>query len=67
MPPIIHRNALLLECADELTLEEVLASLPARALIWRISPTVAALDPEMEEEALGRLKRDGISARVVES
>jgi hypothetical protein len=67
LAPIVHRNVLLLECADEDSLEEVLASLPARALIWRIGPAVAALDPEIEEEVLDRLRRSGISARIVDS
>ena len=69
MQPVtrIYRNVLLLECADEPSLAEALAALPARAVVWRICATAVALDPELADDVIARLKRAGITARIVEA
>ncbi len=63
----IYRNVLLLECADAPSLAEALAALPGRAIVWRISDTAVALDPELAEDVVARLKRAGITPRIVEA
>ena len=61
----LYRNVTLLECADATALAEALATLPPRLVVWRISETVVALDPEAAEEAITLLKRAGLTPRLV--
>ncbi len=63
----IYRNVLLLECADAPSLAEALAALPERAVVWRIGDTAVALDPELADDVVTRLKRAGITARIVDA
>ena len=58
-------TCLLLECADAATLAEALAGIPARFVVWRISETVVALDPEAADEIVAFLRRAGLTPRVV--
>ena len=48
-------------------LAEALAALPERAVVWRIGDTAVALDPELADDVVTRLKRAGITARIVEA
>jgi EAL domain-containing protein (putative c-di-GMP-specific phosphodiesterase class I) len=63
--PRLYHHCLLLECADAAALAEALAGLPARLVVWQISETVVALDPEAADEVLALLRRAGLTPRVV--
>ena len=63
----LYHQVLLLECADSVALAEALAGLPARLIVWRISETVVALDPEAEDEVMALLRRAGLTPRVMAS
>jgi hypothetical protein len=63
--PVLYRGVLLLECADAAALTEALAGLPTRVVVWRISETVVALDPEAHEAVLAALRRSGLTPRVL--
>ena len=63
--PHLYRNCLLLECADAAALAEALAGIPPRLVVWRVSETVVALDPEAADEIVALLRRAGLTPRVV--
>ena len=64
--PIIHENLPLLEVADAAALEGLLADPTlADAIVQRIAPTLAVIDPAKVEAVLARLKKLGHLPRVV--
>jgi hypothetical protein len=65
--PTLYRNVLLLECADAAALAEALASLPERVVVWRLSATIVALDPEAAEQVVALLQRAGLTPRVLDA
>lgn len=63
----LYHQVLVLQCADAVALAEALAGLPPRLVVWRISDSVVALDPEAEEEVMTALRRAGLTPQVVSS
>lgn len=60
----LYRGCLLLECADAVALTEALTGLPPRFVVWRISDTIVALDPEGFDAIVAALRRSGLTPRV---
>ena len=63
--PGLYRDCLLLECADADALTDALAGLSPRLVIWRVSETVVALDPEAADEVMSQLRRSGVTPRRI--
>ncbi len=65
---VVHENLPLLEVADALTLDHLLADAAvADAIVLRLSPTVAVVDPARVEVLRARLLKLGHLPRVVAS
>jgi ABC-type histidine transport system ATPase subunit len=65
--PVLYRDCVVLICVDAEALAEALAGLPARAVLWQVSDTAVALDPELADEVVNLLRRAGLTPRVVAS
>lgn len=64
---IIHDNLPLLTVTDPTALDQLLADAAlADALVVRLSPTVAVIDPAKVEAVVARLKKLGHLPKVVE-
>ncbi len=64
--PIVHDNLPLLETSDAAGMEHLLAEAAVRdAVVARLSPTVAVLDPAKLEALLVRLRKLGQLPKVV--
>jgi hypothetical protein len=64
--PVVHDNLPLLETEEAATLDEFLADAVLRdGLVARLSPTVAAVDPERLEAVVARLKKLGHLPKVI--
>lgn len=63
--PTLYRQVTLLDCQDAEALQEIVAGLPSRLVVWPISETVVALDTEAVEEILTILRRRGVIPREV--
>jgi hypothetical protein len=58
--PVIHENIPLLEVADAVTLDQLLADVAvADAIVQRLAPTVAVIDPAKVEALSARLLKLG--------
>ena len=63
--PVLHENIPLLEVADAETMELLLADATvAGAVIERLSPTVAVLDPSRADAVINRLLKLGHLPKV---
>ena len=63
--PILHEHLPLVEVADKLTLDLLLADPQARTLILtRLSDTVAAVAPQQFDALLARLRKLGHTPKV---
>jgi hypothetical protein len=66
MPVKLHRNVSLIQTADPLLAEELLARKNlARLVVGRLSETVLLVRPESEESVVDELRRMGHTPRVV--
>ncbi len=65
--PILHENVPLLEVADKLTLDMLLADGPARLLLLaRLSDTVAVVAPGQTATLVARLRKLGHTPKSLE-
>ncbi len=66
LPVKLHRQVSLIQTADRLLAEELLARKSlARLVVGRLSETVLLVRPKHEDEILDELRRMGHSPRVV--
>jgi hypothetical protein len=61
----VHRNVALIECADDLAIEELMAAtpLPAHA-IRQLSPRAVLVDPDYVDPVLQAMIQKGYTPRV---
>ncbi len=64
--PQIYSHVCVIECADAVALEEVLAAGLERYLVRRLSPTAAIIDHEQVDEVIRLLRRQGQTPKVTE-
>jgi hypothetical protein len=63
---ILHQNAALIECADDVALEELMAATPLPAhVIRQLSPRVVIVDPEYLDTLLQAMTQKGYTPRVL--
>jgi hypothetical protein len=63
--PTLHQNVALIECADDVTLEELMAATPLPAhVIQQLSPRVVIVDPEYLDAVLQAMTQKGYTPRV---
>jgi hypothetical protein len=61
----LHLNAALIECADDIALEELMAATPLPAhVIRQLSPRAVMVDPEYLDAVLQAMLRKGYTPRV---
>jgi hypothetical protein len=61
----LHQNVALIECADDLALEELLAATPLPAhVIRQLSPRVVLVDPEYVDAVIQAMAQKGYTPRV---
>jgi hypothetical protein len=61
----IHENAVLIECADDLALEELAAAVDLEAwVVRRLSPRAVMIDPEGVDTLMQRMRRKGYTPRI---
>jgi hypothetical protein len=62
---ILHQNAALIECADDIALEELMAATPLPAhLLRQVSPRAVIVDPEHLDRVIEAMIRKGYTPRV---
>jgi hypothetical protein len=61
----MHRNVAVIECADDLAMEELMAAtpLPAHA-IRQLSPRVVLVDPDYVEPVIQAMTQKGYTPRI---
>jgi len=61
----LHQHVALIECADEIALEELMAATPLPAhVIRQLSPRAVIVDPEYLDAILQAMVRKGYTPRV---
>ena len=61
----LHQNVALIECADDLALEELVAATPLPVhVIRQLSPRAVLVDPEYLEVVIQAMVRKGYTPRV---
>ncbi len=61
----LHQNAVLIECADDVALEELLAATPLAAHVVRqLSPRVVLVDPEYLDTVVQAMLQKGYTPRI---
>ena len=61
----LHQNVALIECADDVALEELMAATPLPAhVIRQLSPRVVIVDPEYLDTVLQAMMQKGYTPRV---
>jgi hypothetical protein len=61
----LHQNVALIECADEVILEELMAATPLPVhVIRQLSPRVVLVDPEYLDSVVEVMLRKGYTPRV---
>jgi hypothetical protein len=61
----LHQNAALIECTDDLALEELMAATPLPAhVIRQLSPRAVIVDPEYLEPVIQAMIQKGYTPRV---
>jgi hypothetical protein len=61
----LHQNAALIECADDLALDELMAATPLPAhVIRQLSPRAVIVDPEYVEPLIQAMIQKGYTPRV---
>lgn len=64
-PAVVHDNLPLIEVADAITLDQLLADTAvADAIVRRLAPTVALIDPAKVDAVIARLKKLGHLPKV---
>jgi hypothetical protein len=62
----IHENVVLIECEDDLAMEELAGAVDLGACtVRRLSPRGAIVDPETVEALVQRMRRKGYTPRVL--
>ena len=62
----IHENVVLIECEDELAMEELAAAAELEAcVVKQLSPRVVIVDPETADGLVQRMQRKGYTPRVL--
>jgi hypothetical protein len=62
---ILHQHVALIECADDIALEELMAATPLPAhVIRRLSPRVVMVDPEYLDPVIQAMIQKGYTPRV---
>jgi hypothetical protein len=63
---VLHQNVALIECADDLALEELMAAtpLPAHA-IRQLTPRAVIVDPDYVDAVLQAMTQKGYTPRVM--
>lgn len=66
LPVKLHKHVTLIQTADPLVTEELLARKPlSRLITGRLSETVLLVHPEEEESVLEELRRMGHTPRII--
>jgi hypothetical protein len=61
----LHQNVALIECADDIALEELMAATPLPAhVIRQLSPRAVIVDPEYLDAIIQAMVRKGYTPRV---
>lgn len=62
---VLHRNVAVIECADDMALEELMAAtpLPGHA-IRKLSPRVVLVDPDHIEPVIQAMVQKGYTPRI---
>jgi hypothetical protein len=62
---ILHRNVTLIECADDLALDELRAATPLPAhVIRQLSPRVVIVDPDYLDVVIQAMIQKGYTPRI---
>jgi hypothetical protein len=62
---LLHQNAALIECADDIALEELMAATPLPAhVIRQLSPRAVIVDPEYLDTIVQAMVRKGYTPRI---
>jgi hypothetical protein len=63
---ILHENVSLIECADDVALEELMVATPLSAhVIQKLSPKVVLVDPEYLDNVIQALSNKGYTPRIL--
>lgn len=62
----VHENVVLIECEDELALDELKAAVDlASCVVKQLSPRAVLVDPETADALIQRMQRKGYTPRVI--
>jgi hypothetical protein len=62
----VHENVVLIECEDDLALEELAAAVDLEAgVVKRLSKRAVIVDPETADALVQRMQRKGYTPRVI--
>jgi hypothetical protein len=63
----IHENVVLIECEDDLAMEELAGAVELEpCIVRRLSPRAVIVDPEAADGLIQRMRRKGYTPRIVE-
>jgi hypothetical protein len=61
----LHKNVALIECADDIALEELMAATPLPVhVIRQVSPRVVIVDPEYLDVVIQAMVQQGYTPRI---
>jgi hypothetical protein len=64
----IHENVVLIECEDDLAMEELAGAVDLEAcVVRRLSPRAVIVDPETADALVQRMQRKGYTPRILEA